>query len=395
MLLALSKNTNVYIGDTIINETPVSPFIYGTVYGGGEVANVGNYQWKTDTYSETTETIGDISLLDNGLAKVTVNGGTIGAIRTKMRYELASYANDGKYDLKYNDDRGHVFGGGEGRVEDPENYAVINPSSTTAGIHNNKRLIDLMAMVGETDVTVKGSAWVKGSVYGGGYSGHVMNDTKVTVKGGQIGAGNNVDDDKDEQYTDDSKFINPLDYAEAGDIPSDKELYQCIRWDYDPTTNHPFDAKAIKETAGYKPTDGKTWFGNVFGGGSGYYPYYKLTDRGVYEAYWNREAGKVYGNATVVIEGGHILSNVYGGCETTDVGHFTYDAVNGGTWQSNGAVTVTMSGGTVGVPRTKAHIEELPLNLHLFGAGMGDYGCCQWWHCVWLCLWRRRGRPRV
>ena len=189
LLLALSKNTTIVIADSIANgEVKSSPIILGSVYGGGEVANVGNYQWKMGPYSGTTETIGDIDLLDeSGVCTITVSGGTIGATNTRMRYDLASTANDGNYNLKYNDDRGHVFGGGEGRVDDPDDrtkYAIINPSSTP-GVHNNKSLLDLMATVGETHVTItkteQGSAFVKGSVYGGAYSGHVLRDTLATA----------------------------------------------------------------------------------------------------------------------------------------------------------------------------------------------------------------------
>ena len=72
---------------------------------------------------------------------------------------------------------------------------------------------------------------------------------------------------------------------------------------------------------------------------------------------WCRSAGLVEGNSEVQITGGHILTNVYGGNEYTDV---------------LGQSKVTMSGGTIGVPRTKEQIEDNPLTGYLFGAGKGD-----------------------
>ena len=48
-------------------------------------------------------------------------------------------------------------------------------------------------------------------------------------------------------------------------------------------------------------TDGHTFYGNVFGGGSGYYPYAP--------GKWHHKAGWVEGNTTVEIKGGHILTS--------------------------------------------------------------------------------------
>ena len=126
----------------------------------------------------------------------------------------------------------------------------------------------------------------------------------------------------------------------------------------------------------YKPTDGKTWFGKVYGGGSGFLPYVKGTDTPTLdddECVWNRESGKVYGNSTVTITGGHILSNVYGGCETADVGMYIYNnEIHGDEWRSGGDATITMSGGTVGVPRTNAQITAHPIPGYVYGSGKGD-----------------------
>ena len=59
----------------------------------------------------------------------------------------------------------------------------------------------------------------------------------------------------------------------------------------------------------------------------------------------------------MTISGGHILSNVYGANEYTTV---------------QGKSTVTMTGGTIGVPRTQEQIDDDPKIGHLFGGGKGD-----------------------
>ena len=87
--------------------------------------------------------------------------------------------------------------------------------------------------------------------------------------------------------------------------------------------------------------DGHTFYGNVFGGGCGHTPYKA--------GKWHIDAGSVDGNTAVEITGGHILTNVYGGNELTDV---------------KGSATVKMTGGTLGVPRSVTDMKGHPVFLH-------------------------------
>ena len=358
LLVSLVKNTEVKISGTAR--------VLGSVFGGGEVANVGRFSWGEVDDSEGHPTIGDIQMISDGLAKVTVEGGIIGAEVAKMRCDIADGA--GNYNLTYNDDRGHVFGGGEGRGGNPYDYDTINPSSGTPGIHNNKSLLDLMATVNNTEVTISNSAWVKGSVYGGSMNGHVLSNAKVTVSGGQIGAGyypaTSTTLEKDSLYAED-KFFNPITYFGTNhtnytDVAAVDVLNGCYRWDFNITDQKPFDPIAIKaDPTANKPTTGETWFGSVYGGGSGYYPYIVRNHNNTADScVWNPDAGKVFGNTEVVITDGHILSNVYGGCQTTDV---------------DSTAVVTMSGGSVGVPRTVNSIMSFPFTSNLFGGAQGDF----------------------
>ena len=387
LLLSGAKNTTVVIADSINNGAFVSrPTILGSVYGGGEVANVGHHTWKMQAYTGTTEKVGDVQLKQNtGKATVVVSGGTIGAKKAQMRFEMAD--GTGNYNLKYNDDRGHVFGGGKGKAYNPADYDTINPG--TAG-HNNMPLIDLMATVGETDVTITDTAFVKGSVYGGGMSGHVLGNTKVTVSGGQIGAGYNRQTGEEQPMYAKSKFFNPVTYfgtthTTYDDVASADALLPCYHWKYNAIAPQPFDPVKIKTESNYEPTTGETWFGSVYGGGSGYYPYFvRKHDNSADSCVWNPEAGKVYGNAEVVITGGHILSNVYGAAQTNDVGiyaiadaayHNAHPEVfeNEVYCTSGGKATVTISGGSVGVPRTIDSIADYPIVSNVFGGGQGDF----------------------
>ena len=335
LLLGLTKNTEVEISDTINNNTHV----YGIVLGGGEIANVGHYTLTKNGSGDIT----NIAVADGtGTTKVKISGGIIGGDKTQMR------TNHWGPWLDYNDDLGYVYGGGEGWSDDPNKYEMVQDTS----------LLDLIATAQSTNVEISGSAWVKASVFGGAESGHVKKDTKVTISGGQIGAGYYEIAPgviKDSLYVD-SQFVRPDTVA----ITDGYALHGTAHWVYGADDGHgntvynPFDPELLNQNI--LPSDGKSWFGNVFGGGSGWFPYVEETSSEVH-SHWYANSGKVWGNTEVIITGGHILNNVYGANESTDVG---------------GKATVKMSGGTVGVPLTNAQIIERPLSGYIYGGGAGD-----------------------
>ena len=305
-------NTNVVVdGGHIVHN----------VYGGGAMGSVGTYAFADAAYiaqeGHSKVPLGKPVECANGTGtcKVTISGGKIGVSGMQMT------AGGGP------DDYGHVFGAGRGDAKSPDDY----PNVETSAYYN------------ESDVTITGSALVMGSVYGGSESGHVLGNTKVTVEGGQIGCGEGMTGA----------------YAEEDwEAESPTTLKPTSHWTY-VDDGAPYDMFA-DENGNYvnnvsskggnrKATDGHTFYGNVFGGGSGYYPYA--------QGKWLFSSGRVEGNAQVFVTGGHILNNVYGGCEMSDV---------------IGDVSINMSGGTVGVPRTAGDILLNPCFGHIFGAGMGD-----------------------
>ena len=220
-------------------------------------------------------------------------------------------------------------------------------------------------------MTIDGNAFVKGSVYGGSENGHVQHDTHVTIAGGQIGAGEGIN----KRYTD-----------HYGEWPTETESIEtswkeCAHWEYTPNDAAPWDPYAIYESEGkyyYDVAhtqyaeggakvgkDGHTFYGNVFGGGSGLLPYAP--------GKWHRASGSVGGNTLVNITGGHILTSVYGGNEQTDVGTYKKDSKGALVVPvSGGKCTINMTGGTLGVPRTAKDAKSHPVTCYLFGAGKGD-----------------------
>ena len=301
-------NAGIVLGNTRVDMD--GGHVVHNVYGGGAMGSVGTY-----TFDENGK---PVSCAENtGTCTINITGGKIGMHNATM----TGHGNDGP------DDFGHVFGAGRGTTADP----ILNPNIETCAFFDNTKL------------TIGGTALVCGSVYGGSESGHVLHNTDVEIKGGQIGCGA----ERTAAYTDDE-------FALSTSLPATNH------WAYTPAgMGAPYDQYANAEgeypdgssAEGGKPvaTDGRTFFGNVFAGGSGFYPYAP--------GKWLKSAGHIGGTASVTVSGGHILNNLYGGCEMADI---------------EGAVTVTMTGGTVGVPRTKDEILANPNCGNIYGAGMGD-----------------------
>ena len=363
-----------------------------SVYGGGEIASVARYQIVDGVpvaLAQVTE--GQHS----GYCKVEVKGyAEIGPDGMKMYHSEITDGTDKP------DDWGHVFAAGKGVL--PQNYtytdkdhmprrmmlykdkkssyweyadpAFVEPEDATANDLANQDVweylptekdyfdfIETLALATQTEVTIGGHAFVKGSVYGGSENGLVQYDTQVNIEDEcQIGSGDGVN----RRYT-------TAEWTYDGST-TEKSLAECAHWDYVATSAAPYDPHAkylnpgdgkyyydeahTKYAEGGRriATDGHTYYGNVFGGGSGSVPYFDTTN-GV--SRYIMTAGQVKGNTNVTISGGHILTNVYGGCEATNV---------------LGEATVKMSAGTLGVPRTLAQIDAHPVTCYLFGAGKGD-----------------------
>lgn len=304
-------NAGIVLGTTTVNID--GGHVVRNVYGAGSMGSVGTFTLDTDDSNNILDGKPVSSANGTGVCNVNISGGMIGSPGAKMHYD----------DMETGpDDFGHVFGAGRGETRDSTVYVNLN----------------IVGYVKESHVTVSNKAFITGSVYGGSESGHVLGDTHVTVSGGQIGCG----DGQLEPYSDDDWVKTTL--AECAHWP-----YSGAYSPYDKFSGDSgYDSEAAKGGS-KKATNGQSFNGNVFGGGSGYYPYAP--------GKWVRSAGLVEGSTNVLIEGGHILSCVYGGNEHTDV---------------VGSCTVQMEGGTVGVPRTWEEKRGNPVMGNIFGGGKGD-----------------------
>ena len=349
-------------------------WVKGSVYGGGEKASVGRY-WVNGAPDPNHEAPTVPSGLPEGMpyALKDLNSG-------KCYVTIQGHAKIGPTTLTMPTFLGNVFGGCKGILPGAYSYAdnttkpkrwVGTDWSYFANEADYIQFIRTLAMNNETHVTIDENAFVKGSVYGGSENGGVLDNTYVTIAGGQIGCGEGYD----APYTDWS----------AASLP------ECPHWTYGIDTNNdnkkdlfaPYD-KFAKEDGTYdytdialpsteqqvssseggrpasKASDGHTFYGNVFGGGSGKDPYKP--------GKWLMTAGGVGGKTNVTITGGHILTSVYGGNELTNVGE---ELVNDET-KNKGKCIIRMSGGSIGVPRTLQQILDHPVTCNLFGAGKGD-----------------------
>ena len=348
------------LGNT--NVTMSGGYVFNGIFGGGYAGSVGTFTRSTaaadvNIYGHTTHEgcIGKPTACAEGTGKCTVvvDGGQIGPLSVATQGMNRAASEGGPVA------EGWVWGAGQGLVEDPAEHPDTHFTS----------------YVGETDVTIGGTALVMESIIGGGEFGRVLGNTLVKIEGGQIGIGANQTETvsgvlQPKRYRDD-QFVNPA----TTTITNADSLTECSHYPYGRnigTTENPnwvylpYDPYCEKypdyfaahpefaPASTSNPSDGKTWIGCVFAGGSGYMPYEKKDGTG-YD--WCPSAGLVEGDTEVRISGGHILTNVYGGNEITDV---------------KGKSIVKMTGGTIGVPRTLEQIVKHPLTCYLFGAGKGD-----------------------
>ena len=337
-------------GNTSVNMA--GGYVKDRVYGGGKLGNVGTFTRKSKAnsgHNHAGNCMGkpDTWTANTGRCVVTVSGGQVGPLGMTMP-----------------DDYGYVFGAGRGETADP-NVDVDVDFKTY--VHDTRVIIkntyeEGSATANDSLSHITKAPLICGGVYGGSEAGRVGNNTDVRIYGGQIGLGNG----KTAAY-EETKWTAAVTAVTSGDASSiaaaAQDMPECNSWTYDPTSPHnalPYDVHANDasynaETMGAASTtgyDGHTFYGNVFGGGSGYFAY---TGENVHG--WLRSAGLVEGDTHVTISGGHILTSVYGGNELTDV---------------NGKCYVKMTGGTLGVPRTLDQIAAHPVTCYLFGAGKGD-----------------------
>ncbi len=327
-------------------------YVHNTLFGGGQLASVGtfnraaaNVPFIQSAFHPDADSIviGEpVECTAGGIATVSITGGQVGPANVTMKA-----------------DKGYVFGASQGVYTQPH-VAYTDP------FFNNRTLGYANARFGYVDsaqVNVSSNAFIVGAVWGGSENGQVLSSCGVHVSGGQIGVGKNQSGAYSAaNWTTAEAAVRETNSAAATTaINAIAALMpECESWDY-AEQFEPYDTYLAEGTsdpgiASNPGHDGHTFFGNVFGGGSGYYPY-RITENEVTSSVWYEFQGRVRGNSWVVITGGHVLTSVYGGCEYADVLGDSY---------------VIMSNGTVGTPRTVAQIEAHPVVCNVYGAGKGD-----------------------
>jgi hypothetical protein len=324
----VTGNTKVILNGGIIERS---------LYGGGELGSVGTF---TEFYEATgAHVAGEPKTCAEGTGKteLLIRGGQVGRDEAIMPVPGAS---------TYEDDLGYVFCGSRGEA-DSLTYSLAN----------------LLAVVKETHLKITGSALVTASVYGGCENGLVMGNTHVEIAGGQIGTGYNKNTQVHDGIYSETQWNTVIQKIKDGTFTDADAVafHECDHWSYGDASGNYLTYDIYADSVGYNShggalhaSDGHTFYGNVFGGGSGYYPFWDRDNR---KAVWRRSAGRVWGNTVVDITSGHILTSVYGGNEQTDV---------------MGNSTVNMTGGTLGVPRSFQAIKDHPVTCYLFGGGKGD-----------------------
>lgn len=323
--------------DTVLINGSVRDTIVGSVFGGGEgsTANVvGNTYVSLSNGKVLTNVYGGGMEGPVGNdAKVTLTGGVVGS------------------GTATNVTGGLVFGGGKG-----------SESDATKGL-----------VSGNTNVSVSGSAQVRGNVYGGGEMASVgsgnLNDkttgvATVTISGGEVGplagsgtnayvfgGGRGKGEDGYELFANvDSTSVIVCDSARIwGSIYGGSEDGHVLG-------DARVQLKKGNNTNNRIPvigTNGKTsWDGNLYGGGRNF-NYSTLT------------TGRVGGNIQIDMSDGELKGNLYGGGRFALTGmDADGDTIAG---PNNGFVTINISGGTIG------SVADTSTIGNVYGGGKGLY----------------------
>lgn len=282
----VAGNTEVNVTGGTIGTTGMGGAEYGNVYGGGKgkaddvtagivkgstnvsvsgsptilhnIYGGGAYGSVGDfTYDATSGMPTKLATENTGVCNITITGGTIGT--------------NGK-------ENGMIFGSSRGDVATPEGEPAVDPNDRMAWVYSTNVTIGT-----QSETPSLTTPKIAGSIYGSGENGHTFQNTEVTIHSGTIGIA------EGETITDNNG---------TPDDTSDDKTYSGAAYPYR---------------------------GNVYGGGCGTDMYWidangnGEKDNG--EKHYNPIAGIVRGNATVTIDGGHVVRNVYGAGAMGSVGN--------------------------------------------------------------------------
>jgi hypothetical protein len=307
-MASVSGNTTVTVsggsvGIPKVGDKQFGGATMGNVYGGG--SGIKNIVRAGQIYGNTSVSISQAENKTTNIYHNVYGGGAYGSVGT---YTYTSTTEDPNYPgIEKVTGISSCTSGGTATInitggtigaDGKENGMIFGSSRGDVGAPGSRD--DLVAWVNTTGVTI-GAAnttgpTIKGSVYGSGENGHTLSNATVTIQSGTIGI---------------------------------------------------HDGTAADGTRG-----------NVYGAGCGTDKYYSQGEEkydGNGDSY-NPKAGIVQGTATVTINGGHVLHNVYGAGAMGPVG------IDG----TGHKTTVNINGGRIGYDGND--------NGYVFGGARGDQG---------------------
>lgn len=159
---AVNGNVNVTLGDT--PATTGGATVYGNVYGGSALGDV-----NTNGTNTTTVTI------DRGTVNGNVFGGALG-VGADVHGKVTVNMNGGTVN-------GNVYGGGDEAAYSPSSdHPVVQQTGGTADNVFGGGRGATAVVTGNPQVTLSGTAHVKGNVYGGGHAANVTGNPHVTIQ---------------------------------------------------------------------------------------------------------------------------------------------------------------------------------------------------------------------
>ena len=296
------------VRSTTINMT--NGTAYASVYGGGELAQV------VGSHTTSGQALG---------TEINISGGTIGTAKANLPEGTT-------YGATY----GNVYGGGKG-----------NTTHVEAGLIKTNTKVSISQAESKTTL-------IRHNIYGGGAYGSVGEFNYDGTTGMPTGRKENTTGGKATIVIDggtigeDGHENGMIFGSSRGDIGAPGEVHDKLAWVYDTevTVNdgqikgsvygggengHVYHDAAVNVHGGTIGISGEpnyAYRGNVYGAGCGTDKYYTdLTDvenpRDGNGNKYNPLAGIVYGDATVTIDGGHVVHNVYGAGAMGSVGTIT------------------------------------------------------------------------
>ncbi len=158
----VNGNVNVTLGNTPANTGGAT--VYGNVYGGSALGDVNT------NGSNTT-----IVTLNRGTVNGNVFGGALG-VGADVHGKIS-------VDMKGGTVNGNVYGGGDEAAYSPNsNHPVVQQTGGTAGNVFGGGRGETAVVTGNPQVTLSGTAHVKGNVFGGGHAAAVTGNPHVTIQ---------------------------------------------------------------------------------------------------------------------------------------------------------------------------------------------------------------------